>query len=227
MNPSLLPCVEVPPQTSEPLGTVIWLHGLGANGHDFEPLVPMLHLPQVRFVFPHAPELAVTINGGMIMPAWYDIRSLDDSPDREPIAHILDAARMIEALIAREQERGVPSGRIVLAGFSQGGAMAMHVGLRYPATLLGIMVLSAYLLLPDRLQEEAHEANHETPMLICHGQQDPMVPCQAGERARDRVQALAPQRPVVWQTFPMGHEVCVPEITLIGQWLQERFLAAA
>ena len=154
----VLPCVEIDAQ-GEPAGTVLWLHGLGANGHDFEPIVPLLELPQVRFVFPHAPARGVTINGGLIMPAWYDILALGTAAGGEDADDVRESAAMIEALIAREGERGVPSENVVLAGFSQGGAMALFVGTRHAQPLRGIMVLSGYEVLARTREAEASEAN--------------------------------------------------------------------
>jgi len=215
--------VIIEPASGEPTGSVIWLHGLGANGHDFEPIVPLLRLPRVRFVFPHAPEIPVTINGGWIMPAWYDIRTLEAGPDREDEAGIDRSAAQVEALLAREVERGVPRDAIVLAGFSQGGAMALHVGLRQPEGLRGIMALSTYLVVEERLQREAHPSNHETPMLFCHGRQDPLVPVDRGRLAHDTLATLTPDRPLRWHDFAMGHEVCPQEVEIIAGWLQERF----
>ena len=219
----LLPCVEVGPAEGA-AHSVIWLHGLGANGHDFEPIVPLLEMPTTRFVFPHAPVLPVTINMGMTMPAWYDILTLDESPTREPPEHILASAALIEALVAREKERGVPAEKVVLAGFSQGGAMALHTGLRHSERLAGIMVLSAYLVLPDRLEAEVAAANRQTPMLFCHGTHDPMVPCRRGKASMEAVHQLNPERPLIWEEFPMGHEVCPPELGLIKAWLKKRLV---
>ncbi|MEZ4271439.1 MAG: dienelactone hydrolase family protein [Myxococcota bacterium] len=221
---SVLDCVEIEPHAPAQ-GTVIWLHGLGASGHDFEPIVPALGLPQIRFVFPHAPAAPVTINGGYVMPSWYDIRSLDLSSDRESAQDIRRSALKIEALIARENDRGIPTERIVVAGFSQGGAMALHVGLRYPVALCGIVSLSAYLVLPSTLSDEAHAANFTTPVLICHGVQDPTVPFQAGQHARDLVRGLSATRDISWHEFPMQHEVCPAEVSVISEWLQARFAA--
>jgi len=217
----LLDCVEVGPQDNA-TSAVIWLHGLGANGHDFEPIVPLLDMPQTRFVFPHAPVMPVTINMGMTMPAWYDILTLDQSPDREPPEHILASAKLVEALLQREKERGIPAESLILAGFSQGGAMALHTGMRHEETLAGLMVLSAYLVLPDRLAEESHSTNANTPILFCHGSLDPMVPIERGKAAMEAVKAQNAQRPIIWEDFPMGHEVCPPELGLIKEWLHQR-----
>jgi phospholipase/carboxylesterase len=219
----LLPCFEVEPATP-PDGTVLWLHGLGASGHDFEDVVPLLQRPATRFVFPHAPQRAVTINMGLIMPAWYDIRGLGGRAD-EDARGIADSARRIEALVERERERGVPPGRLVLAGFSQGGAMALHVGHRYPGRLLGILALSAYELLPATHAAEAAAANATTPVLLCHGTRDPVVPLTAGRAARDAF--ASPGRDVRWREYPMEHQMCLPEIDSIREWLAERFASLA
>jgi phospholipase/carboxylesterase len=213
----LLPCVEIEPRGAA-RGSVVWMHGLGASGHDFEDLVPMLELPGVRFVFPHAPQHAVTINAGLIMPAWYDITLMSSTGGENP-RHVRQSAGMIRALIEREQQRGVPAERIVIAGFSQGGAMALYVGLRYPLTLGGIMVLSGYEVLADTREPEASPANRATPLLFCHGISDPMVYLRT---ARDAYDALKEGRPAEWHEFPMAHQVCLEEVAVIRTWLHER-----
>ena len=218
---ALLPCVEVEARTPAS-ASVIWMHGLGADGHDFESLVPHLRLPHVRFVFPNAPAIPVTINGGYVMPAWYDIRSLElghGGKDREDPAQIRGSAAAIEALIAREVARGVPSERIVIAGFSQGGAMALYVAPRHAAPLAGVMVLSAYEVLSAH-RDEHSEANARTPALFCHGRNDQMVPMFAGQAACES--ARRDGRDVRWYDFPIGHEVSMPEIQTIAGWLRER-----
>lgn len=219
---SLLPCVEIDATRGPASAAVIWLHGLGASGHDFEPIVPHLGLDHARFVFPHAPAIPVTINRGWVMPAWYDIKSLDRRGDREDPAEVRASATRVAALIAREQSRGVPSERIVLAGFSQGGAMALHVGLRYPDPLAGLLVLSAYLLLPAALVAEQSPANRRTPLLFCHGTHDAVVPVDAGRTSARRIAEAAPGRDLRWSEFPIDHEVSPPEIAAIGAWLRER-----
>ncbi len=214
-----LTCVEV--QSKVPAtASVVWLHGLGASGHDFEPVVPMLGMPHARFVFPHAPQRPVTINGGYVMPSWYDIRHLDfQSAGREDEADIKASSEAVAALIAKEESRGIPASRIVLAGFSQGGALALHLGHRHPATLAGLMVLSAYLLRPEALAE-GHPANAKTPILFAHGRQDDVVPHFAGKAA---YQVFAtPGRDVVFKDYPMAHAVCVEQIADIGAWLRAR-----
>ncbi len=216
------------PQTVEvstgpnPDFSVIWLHGLGADGHDFEPVVPMLGLPQgaaVRFVFPHAPVRPVTLNGGMPMRAWYDIVSLSASRDQDE-AGIAASAAMVEALIERETGRGVPPGRIVVAGFSQGAAMALHAGLRHRERLAGIVALSGYLLLHERLEAEAAPANRDLPLFIGHGTQDPVVACAFGEQSARHLEALG--WPVEWRTYPLPHSVSAEELLDIGRFLGAR-----
>jgi phospholipase/carboxylesterase len=221
---NVLPCVEVAPR-GEPRGSVVWLHGLGADGHDFEPIVPLLGLPDVRFVFPNAPAQPVTINGGMVMPAWYDIVSLGGPGPGERAEDVRRSARLIEALLEREETRGVPASRIVLAGFSQGAAMALHVGTRFPRALLGIMVLSGYEVVADTREAEASEANRATPMLFGHGIHDPMVGIARGREAY-RAHAR-PERKVEWHEFPMGHEVSPAEIAAIRAWLRGLFEVGA
>lgn len=198
---------------------VIWLHGLGASGHDFEPVVPELGLDRdlaVRFVFPHAPQIPVTINGGFIMPAWYDI--LEMSLDRKvDVAQIEQSAQSIYQLIEREIERGVPVENIVIAGFSQGGAVAYHVALSYPKKLAGLLTLSTYLATNDHISFS--EANQDLPIFINHGTHDPVVPCVLGERAYKTLEAKGYQ--VDYRTYPMAHQVCAPQIRDIGEWLNE------
>jgi phospholipase/carboxylesterase len=218
-----LPCVEVDPADGAPAkSSVIWLHGLGADGHDFEPVVPQLGVDAglaVRFVFPHAPKRPVTLNAGMVMPAWYDIRAIDLRRDHD-IAGIADSAQHIRTLIARENERGIPTERIVLAGFSQGGAMALYVGLRYPERLAGIMALSCYLILEGALEAEAAPANRDTSIFQAHGEMDPMVPLDRGSAAHRRLVELGYS--AEWNTYPMAHAVHPQEIQDIGQWLRQR-----
>jgi phospholipase/carboxylesterase len=220
-EPELLPCVEVEARGGAAKGSVLWLHGLGASGHDFEDVVPMLDQPQVRFVFPHAPRRPVSVNMGLIMPAWYDIRALGGARGEDDERGIRESAQLVENLLSREKARGVPAGRIVLAGFSQGGALALFAGMRHQETLAGVMVLSAYELLPATREAEAAPANRSTPLLVCHGTDDPMVPLEGGR------QAFAawdhPERLAEFHEFPMAHAVCLEEIELIRRWLAERF----
>lgn len=199
---------------------VIWLHGLGADGYDFVPLIPELRLPEsarVKFVFPHAEVRPVTINAGHAMRAWYDIREF--SPQGRDDAEGFAATRSrIEALIARERAAGIASQRIVLAGFSQGGASALHVGLRHAEPLAGIIALSCYLPFRDLLREELHEANRATPILMCHGREDVVVLPLFGEQSRDAM--LAAGLKLEWRQYPMGHSLCAPEIFDIAAWLR-------
>ncbi len=203
----------------EPDAAVIWMHGLGADGHDFEPIVRELSLPArpgVRFVFPHAPLRPVTINQGHVMRAWYDIRALA-GVRREDEAGVRQSARQIEALIARERQRGIVPGRLVLAGFSQGGAMALHVGLRCPDRLAGVLALSCFLPLASTLAAEAAAANRDVPIFWAHGAHDPMVPLALAEQGREQVAALG--YPIEWHQYPMPHSVCAEEIADIARWL--------
>lgn len=199
--------------------SVIWLHGLGASGHDFEPVVPELGLDSqlaVRFVFPHAPNIPVTINGGMVMPAWYDI--LEMSLDRKvDVAQIEKSAEAIKALIQREIERGVNPENIVIAGFSQGGAVAYQVALTYPQRLAGLLALSTYLAVEDSAKYTA--INKDLPIKIDHGSQDPVVPVVLGQRANDSLTKLGYK--VDFNTYPMAHQVCLPQIKAIGEWLNK------
>jgi phospholipase/carboxylesterase len=217
----LLDYVEVI-TSDNPSYSVIWLHGLGADGHDFEPIVPFLGLPPataVRFIFPHALMRPITINGGAVMRAWYDIVEISTNRGQDE-AGIRHSADKIRALIDREISRGIPASRIILAGFSQGAAMALYVGLRYPQKLAGIMALSAYLLFPERLQGEHSQANAGTPVFVAHGTQDPVVPYFLGEAVRAALEAGS--WPVEWHSYPIPHSVSQAEIADIGRWMQAR-----
>ena len=209
--------VEHNPANKEIDRAVIWLHGLGASGHDFEPVVPQLGLAEdmaVRFIFPHAPERPVTINGGMVMPAWYDI--LEMSIERKvDISQIEKSAQQIADLISREIESGVSPEHIVIAGFSQGGAVAYHLALSYPQRLAGLMSLSTYFATYDTLNYST--ANQDMPILIGHGTHDPVVPVVLGEQAQQLLSAKG--YPVEYRTYPMAHQVCMPQIQDIGKWL--------
>ncbi len=215
---TLLPRVELE-SASKPTAAVIWLHGLGADGHDFAGLVPELDLsncPPIRFVFPHAPSMPVTVNGGYVMPAWYDILG-PDLVSQQDAAGIQASERAIVALIAQEVARGIPAERIVLAGFSQGCAMALHTALRLPQKLAGIMALSGYLPLAERLAAERHTANGSTPVFMAHGTQDPVVVIARGEASRDALAALG--QPVEWHSYPMPHSLHPREISDISAFL--------
>lgn len=202
--------------------SVIWMHGLGADAHDFEPLVPQLRLPKhlpVRFVFPQAPVRPVTLNGGYRMRSWYDIYGLAPNVP-EDAAGIAESARRIHACIDRERAAGVAAAHIVVAGFSQGGAVALHSALRYPQRLGGVLALSTYLPLRDRLVDEASAVNRDLPILMCHGRYDPVLPLQFGEWSRDALRALG--WPVEWNVYPMQHEVCLAQIADVAAWLRAR-----
>jgi len=217
MNEELLQTVELEP-AQPATAAVIWMHGLGADAHDFEPVPPELGLPPelaVRFIFPNAPRIAVTLNMGLVMPAWYDITSLDARGQDEK--GIRESARRVEQLIQREVDRGIPTERIVLAGFSQGGVIALHTGLRHARQLAGILVLSAYLVFPERLADEASPANQATPVFHAHGSFDPMVPIELGHRTRDELQGRGYR--LEWHEYPMEHQVCIEELRAIGSWL--------
>ena len=216
----ILDCVEHE-TAPNPTHSVIWLHGLGADGHDFAPIVPELGLrdrPAVRFVFPHAPVQPVTINGGMAMRSWYDILAMD-LVRREDDAGIRRSEQAVHALIRRENERGVPTRNIVLAGFSQGCAMTLHTGLRYPQRLAGLVGLSGYLPLLDLFQAERGGANADTPVFLAHGLYDPVVALERAEASRRLLQELG--HDVRWHTYPMPHAVCPPELADIADFLRE------
>jgi phospholipase/carboxylesterase len=220
----LLEAIEIE-TAPNPDAAVVWMHGLGADGHDFEPIVPELDLPattRIRFVFPNAPLRPVTINQGHVMRAWYDIRALA-GVRREDEAGVRQSARQIEALIARERQRGIAPGRLVLAGFSQGGAMALHVGLRYPERLAGILALSCYLPLASTLDTELSPANRAVPIFWAHGLHDPMLPLAMAEQGREQLAALGYQ--IDWHQYPIPHSVSAEEIADVARWL-ERVLAA-
>ena len=213
----LLETIEI--ETGErPDAAVIWLHGLGADGHDFEPIVPELRLPQrlsLRFVFPHAPIRPVTLNQGMRMRAWYDILQLGGG--REDAPGIRASQKSLEDLIAREDSRGIAPGRIVLAGFSQGGAIALQTALRCGERLAGTLALSTYLPLAPMLAVERSAANRDLPIFMAHGTQDPMIPVDRARASRDALAALG--YAVEWREYPMQHSVCLEEISDMAAWL--------
>ena len=217
---TLLPRIELE-SAPNPTAAVIWLHGLGADGNDFAPIVPEMDLsrcPPIRFIFPHAPSIPVTLNGGYVMPAWYDIMGVN-LVDRQDDKGIQKSELAIQALIENEVARGIAYERIVLAGFSQGCAMALHTGLRLPHRLAGIMALSGYLPLADRFASERHTANAHTPVFMAHGTQDPVVVLQRGEDSRDALIRLG--HPVQWHTYPMPHSVHPREIADIAAFLTQ------
>lgn len=214
---ALLPCIEINPDKPAS-AAVIWLHGLGADGNDFAPIVPELKLPEslpVRFVFPNAPAIPVTINGGYVMPAWYDITAIDI--DRQiDRSQLIDSAERVRELIDREIDRGIPSERIVVAGFSQGGAVSYQAALTYMQPLAGLMCLSSYFATRDTITPNS--ANKNLPVLICHGSADPMVPERLGREAHR--QLLEMGYAAEFKTYPMDHAVCPQEIADISRWLQ-------
>jgi phospholipase/carboxylesterase len=194
-----------------PTAAVIWLHGLGADGHDFEPIVPELELPKpVRFVFPHAPVRPVTINNGMRMRAWYDIFQFGGGPEDEE--GIRASQKLVEELIAAEKGK-----KIVLAGFSQGGAIVLQTAFRHPERLAGVMALSTYLPLAAKLAAERNKANHDLPIFMAHGNYDDIIPIDRARRSREILEGLG--YPVTWKEYPMPHSVCAPEIADISAFL--------
>jgi phospholipase/carboxylesterase len=215
----LLEAIEVETAPG-PRAAVIWMHGLGADGHDFEPIVPELGVPRifpVRFVFPHAPMRPVTINAGMIMRAWYDVAN-ERGARREDEPGVRASQQAIQALIDREKQRGLLAGDIVLAGFSQGGAMALQTGLRHPERLAGLLVLSSFLPLPHLLAAEVSAANRDVPIFMAHGTHDPMIPLDRARESRDRLLALGYR--VEWHEYPMPHAVSADEIRDVSAWLR-------
>ncbi|MGN6520147.1 MAG: alpha/beta hydrolase [Dokdonella sp.] len=217
----LLPCVETE-TAANPTHAVIWLHGLGADGNDFAPIVPELvdrSWPTLRFVFPHAPVRPVTINGGMRMRAWYDIKGarIEDKQDEPGIRASIG---QLDALIAREGERGIAPARVLLAGFSQGGAIALAGGVRHAQRLAGIVALSTYLPLSERTADERSDANRDVPVFMAHGSHDPVVPEPLGAASRDVLARLG--YGVDWHVYPMAHQVCAQEIADLRAWIGAR-----
>ena len=213
-------CVEVT-TGANPVGSVIWLHGLGADGHDFEPIVPELHLPAelpLRFVFPHAPVRPVTINGGMSMRAWYDIVSLD-AEGRADAKGVHESTALLEGLIAREIDRGIDAKKIVIAGFSMGGAVAINTALHSKESLAGLMALSTYLPLPSEAADSAGE--RDLPVFMAHGSFDPMLPMQWGQASAEKLKETG--FIVEWHDYPMAHAVCPEEIRDIRAWLLKTY----
>lgn len=220
MSEELLPAVVIEPNRPAD-SAVIWLHGLGADGHDFEPIVPEMGLEDmaIRFIFPHAPMRPVTINNGMVMPAWYDITAPDLSEGQDAKG-TRESEQQIHAWIQNQIESGIAAERILLAGFSQGGAIALHTGLRYPHTLGGIVALSTYLPLADTVADEKHAANQNIPIFMAHGNGDPIIPINGAQRSRDRLIQLGHE--VEWHEYAMPHSVCPSEIEAIANWLRKR-----
>jgi phospholipase/carboxylesterase len=201
---------------SKPVASIIWLHGLGADGHDFEPIVPELQLAKpLRFVFPHAPVRPVTINQGMRMRAWYDILQFGGGPEDE--AGIRASQRLIEELIAKEKKKGLPADKIVMAGFSQGGAIALQTALRHPERLAGVLALSTYLPLAASLSSERSPANRDIPIFMAHGRHDDIIPLRRAEESRKLLEAAGYR--VEWHEYPMPHSVCAEEIAEIAAFL--------
>lgn len=217
----LLPAIEIETKP-KPSHAVIWLHGLGADGNDFVPVVKEMKLPPlgIRFVFPHAPMRPVTINGGFVMRAWYDIAY--ELASKEDERGLRESQKLIEDLIARENARGIPSSRIVLAGFSQGGVMTLQVGLRQPKRLAGLMALSAYLPMSPMIEVERNAASNSVPIFMGHGIADNIVPLALGTMSRDTLIKLGYE--VEWHQYPMPHSVCAEELADIGAWLRRVLL---
>ena len=210
--------IETNPQAN---AAVIWLHGLGADGNDFVPIVEQLQLPShyaIRFIFPHAPMRPITINQGYQMPGWYDISSLS-IVEGEDEAGIKESSAILKQLCQEQEEKGIESERIVVAGFSQGGAVALHCGCRYPKPLAGIMALSTYLPLAESLNDEISESMAETPVFMAHGRQDDVVSYEYGKSSMEQLQNN--DIDVNWHEYDMGHAVCMEEINHIRQWLTE------
>jgi phospholipase/carboxylesterase len=219
MTPSTLETIQVDTGPN-PTVSVIWLHGLGASGDDFVPIVRELDLtglPAIRFIFPHAPTMPVTVNNGYVMRAWYDIIGADLTR-REDESGLRASQAMVEQLIAQEKARGVPAERIVLAGFSQGCAMTLQTGLRHPEKLAGLMCLSGYLPLHTTLAAERHPANQDTPIFLAHGRGDQVIPILRAEQSRDLLGSLGYR--VEWHEYLMPHSVCQEEVEDIGAWLR-------
>lgn len=213
--------VEINPP-GEVKALVIWLHGLGDSGHGFAPIVPELKLDPslgIRFIFPHAPVQPVTINGGMKMSSWYDIKSMD-LESRADEAGVIESSALVEQIIEAQMAKGISSDKIILAGFSQGGVITLHLATRFNHQLAGIMALSTYMCAPQKLAEQKHHANDQTAIFMAHGRQDDVVPFQAGQSAKQTLESCGYQ--VSWQDYPMAHNVCIEQINAIGQWLTER-----
>jgi phospholipase/carboxylesterase len=220
-----LPAIEIE-TGANPRHAVIWLHGLGADGHDFEPIVPELVAsgwPALRFVFPHAPVRPITINGGMAMRAWYDISGMEIA-QRQDEHGIRDSIRLLHEIIEREVGRGVDSRNIYLAGFSQGGAIVLSGGLRYPTRLGGIVALSTYLPMAEKTDAETSSANRDVPIFMAHGMLDPTISHALGEMSRDYLAQRG--YAIDWHAYPMAHSVCAEEIADLRRWLGARLLEA-
>ena len=220
MTTSLLDCIVLE-SSPNPTAAVIWLHGLGADGNDFAPVVRELDLSgcqAIRFIFPHAPTMPVTVNNGYVMRAWYDILGTD-LVRREDEAGLRKSQLAIEQLIAHQIASGIPASRIILAGFSQGGAMTLQTGLRHPEQLAGLLCLSGYVPLNAKLAQERHLANQPTPIFLAHGESDPVIPIARAEQSRDLLLSLG--YAVEWHNYPMQHSLCPQEIKAIGAWFRK------
>jgi len=222
---TLLPALVVNP-AEQASASIIWLHGLGADGHDFEPLVPQLELEQqpIRFIFPHAPTQAITINNGMVMPAWYDITSMDLTQGQDE-SGVEQSEQLLLQWIEHEIAAGIAPDRIILAGFSQGGAIALQTGLRYPKRLGGIIALSTYLPLSDRFDSENSYTHNNLPVFMGHGNYDPVIPIGAGERSAVKIRAAGYE--VEWHDYPMEHSVNNKEVADIASWISHQLAKPA
>ena len=221
MTTALLPSVDIAPK-GEHKATIIWLHGLGDSGNGFAPIAPELRLEDllgVKFIFPHAPIRPVTINNGMEMRAWYDIKSLDMG-SRADVQGVLESSEQVKALIENEINAGIPSNKIMLIGFSQGGVIALHLGTRYSKPLAGIVALSTYMCEPQSLEAEKHVANEKTKILCCHGQQDEVVPMMLGKIAYNALEKSAYD--VSWKEYVMQHNVCMPEVNDVAKFIKQQ-----
>ena len=215
----LLDCIELETAPNAQ-SSVIWMHGLGADGNDFVPVVEELDLPDapIRFIFPHAPMQAVTVNNGYVMRSWYDVLS-NDFAKRTDADGVRESQALVEALIAREKARGVAASRIVLAGFSQGGAMALQTGLCHKERLAGVMVLSSYAPIPETLAQDVSPANRDVPIFMAHGRMDQVIPLFAAQASHELLQSLGYK--LEWHEYAMAHSVCIEEIEHIGEWLRK------
>ena len=221
MKSNMLDFIEINP-SGEPTATIIWLHGLGADGHDFKVIVPELRLPEslpIRYVFPHAPERSVTINGGIIMRAWFDIFDLRLAADSIDQDQFIESVEMLEALVDNELKSGMASQRIILAGFSQGGAIVMHTGLKHTKKLAGILAMSMHLPSVKTLTGELSDVNRQIPIMMAHGTSDPVIPVAKAIETRQELSRL--RYAVSWHEYPMAHTVCADEIEEIRSWLIE------
>jgi len=215
--------IELTHGNGEPQHAIIWLHGLGATANDFPPIVPELGLDAdrpIRFIFPQAPDRPITVNGGMRMPGWYDIKGMDIA-DKQDAAGMRESQNLLESLIQIQVDLGIPAQNIIIAGFSQGGAVAYHTGLRSKHKLAGILALSTYLPFAEQAEAQQSEVNLVTPILANHGSHDPVVPIALGKTSVDVLSGLGYQ--VKWQTYPMEHQVVMPQIKDIGRWINGVF----